>query len=67
MGIKSAERDVKKSKDKCESYDAEVQESEDKMRGQKSKREELEKVGEDVIAVLKGLKIQEAERIALVS
>ena len=32
VGIKSSERDLKKSKDKCDSYDAEVTEAENKLR-----------------------------------
>lgn len=46
VGIKSAERDLKKSEDKCKAYEAEVAEAEEKMRQLKEKRDGLEASGQ---------------------
>ena len=58
--IKSAERDLKKSQDKCENYEAEVTEAENKMREMKTEREDLEKRGGELVQKLGELK--EAEK-----
>jgi len=59
--IKSSEREFKKSQDKCDSYDSEVQEAENKMREMKAEREGLEKRGGELVEQLGELK--EAEKI----
>ena len=61
VDIKSAEREFKKSQDKCNSYDSEVQEAENKMREMKAEREGLEKRGGELVEKLGDLK--EAEKI----
>jgi structural maintenance of chromosome 4 len=61
VGIKSAERDLKKSKDKCDSYDLEVNEAENKMREMKKERESLEEEGTKIIQKVKALKDGEEE------
>ena len=59
--IKSAEREHKKSKEKCDNLDSEVEEAENKMREMKKERENLEKEGGILVEKLAELK--EAETI----
>ncbi len=61
VGIKSAERDLKKCKDKCETYENEVTEAETKMRELKAEREAVEEKGKEIIGRLKELKQKEEE------
>jgi septal ring factor EnvC (AmiA/AmiB activator) len=65
VGIKSSERDLKKSKDKFEAYDAEVAELENKIREGKAEREILVKDNETLEAQVNELKVN--HRLTLVS
>ena len=58
VGIKSSERDLKKSKDKFEAYDAEVAELENKIREGKAERDDLVKQNETLEAKVNELKVK---------
>ena len=62
VGIKSAERDLKKANDKFESYENEVKETENNMREKTKTRQEVEAQCKEVIDELKGLKEKEKEQ-----
>ena len=64
VGIKSAERDLKKATDKCESYENEIKETENQMREKTEKRKAVEAQCKEVIDELKGLKEKEQEQQA---
>merc|ERR1719219_374224 len=55
VGIKSSERELKKSKDKWEAYDAEVTEAENKLREMNKERESLETEGKKIIESVQDL------------
>ncbi len=57
VGIKSSERDLKKSKDKYEAFDAEVAELENKIREGKTERDDLVKQNETLEAQVAELKV----------
>ena len=57
VGIKSSERDLKKSKDKFEAFDAEVAELENKIREGKTERDDLVKQNETLEAQVAELKV----------
>eukprot|EP00095_Tigriopus_kingsejongensis_P001146 snap_masked-scaffold628_size122696-processed-gene-0.5 protein:Tk01146 transcript:snap_masked-scaffold628_size122696-processed-gene-0.5-mRNA-1 annotation:"structural maintenance of chromosomes protein 4" len=56
VGIKTSDRDLKKSKDRYDGYDIEVAESEDRLRTMKSQRDELEEVSKSVLNQMNELK-----------
>lgn len=61
VGIKSSERDLKKCKDKCESYEAEVSEAENRMREMNKERESLVAEGTKIVEKVKELEQNEEE------
>ena len=61
VGIQSALRDLQKSKEKSEGYDAEIQEAESKMKEMKQQREGLENRGKEMLQTLEDLKTTENE------
>ena len=58
VGIKSSERDMKKSKDKFEAYDAEVEELENKMREGQAERDSLVEQNKTLEAKVNELKVK---------
>jgi structural maintenance of chromosome 4 len=59
VGIQSAIRDLQKSKNKSDSYDIEIKESEAKMQEMKQQREEFESKGKELILSLEELRSAE--------
>ena len=63
VGIKSSERDLKKSKDKIDSYDAEVTEAENKLREMNIDRGKLETEGAKLIEDMKKCEKEKEEAV----